>query len=136
MFDDTVEQEIHETTKRFVEVFQDDNNPETYAVGLVDEEGTELLWSEGSPATIIAVARKLEEIAKIIERNKFGTVMLNLEEVQGRTQRHKMTVRLALQDGALHGTQDYFSGAWSVESGCADAWAAGLVCTHRLGEMK
>lgn len=133
MFDDTVEQEIHETTKRFVEVFQDDNNPETYAVGLVDDEGSKLLWSESSPASIIAVARKLEQIAKTIERSKFGIVILDLEGVGARTQRHPVTIRVALEGGTLHGSQD-LRGAWSVEAGCADAWAAGLLCGHRVGE--
>lgn len=136
MFDDTVEQEIHETTKRFVEVFQDDNNPETYAVGLVDDEGSRLLWSESSPASIIAVARKLEQIAKTIERNKFGIVILDLDGVEGRTQRRPVTIRVALQDGSLHGTQDFLGGGWSVEAECADSWTAGLLCRHRVSEMK
>lgn len=133
MFDDTIEQEIHETTNRFVEVFQDESSPETYAVGLVDDEGSKLLWSESSPASIIAVARKLEQIAKTIERNKFGIVILDLEGVGARTQRHPVTIRVALESGTLHGSQDLRC-AWSVEAGCADAWAAGLLCGHRAEE--
>lgn len=133
MFTDPIEEEINETVKRFVEVFEDDNNPHTHAVGLVSEEGNELLWCEGSPTTIIAVARKLEQIAKTIERNKFGSVNLDVPSAAGRTQRHPATVRMALQDGSLHGTFD--TGEWLVEGDCADAWSAGLLCEHRIASV-
>lgn len=133
MFTDPIEEEINETVKRFVEVFEDDDNPHTHAVGFVSEDGHELLWCEGSPATIIAVARKLEQIAKTIEHNKFGPVSLTIPEAAARTERNAVTVRLALQDGSLHGS--YVTSEWLVEGSCADAWTAGLLCEHRIAAV-
>lgn len=133
MLNEIAEEEIAETVARFVEVFEDDDNPHTHAVGFVSEEGNELLWCEGSPATIIAVARKLEQIAKTIEHNKFGPVSLTIPEAAARTERNATTVRLALQDGSLHGS--YVTSEWIVEVSCADAWNAGLLCEHRIATV-
>ncbi|MBC9943788.1 hypothetical protein ICL81_04510 [Leucobacter sp. cx-328] len=116
---------------RFVEVFGGDDDPLTHAVGLVSEDGDELIWSEGSPATIMEISRKLARIAKTIEHNKFGPVFLDVAQVAERTLRHPVTVRIALDSGALHGMFSDTDG-WIVEWECAEAWNAGLVCNDRL----
>lgn len=129
MSNEIIDSEIADIVARFVEVFEDDDNPHTHAVGLLNEDRDALLWCEGSPAAIIAVARELERIAKTIERNKFGPVHLTIPKAAARAQRHPVTVRQALTDGSLHGSNE--TGEWLVEGACVDAWTAGLLCAHR-----
>lgn len=45
--------------------------------------------------------------------------------------RHPVGVKLALQDGALHGWQDAKDGKWFVQEKCAESWALGRKCAHR-----
>jgi hypothetical protein len=59
------------------------------------------------------------------------TVRLTAPEVAALARRHPVTVRLALEDGSLHGTQRVKGGRWSVREDCAEAWADGLRCEHQ-----
>lgn len=52
-------------------------------------------------------------------------------EVAAATRRHPTTVRKALEDGTLHGTQRVKGGRWSIKPECADAWVDGVLCEHR-----
>jgi len=56
--------------------------------------------------------------------------MLTVQEVADTYRKHPVTVRIALQDGALHGRQRMTGGRWLVEAECADAWSRGVVCSH------
>jgi hypothetical protein len=56
--------------------------------------------------------------------------VLTVAEVATRARKHPDTVRLALADGELHGTQRVPRGKWTVRESCADAWIDGLRCPH------
>lgn len=55
---------------RIVGVFQDDDHPETTAVGIVSEDGNTLLFSEDDPVTIIHAAKRLLMFAEEIHKNQ------------------------------------------------------------------
>lgn len=55
---------------------------------------------------------------------------LTTEEVAARYRKHPVTVRLALSDQSLHGSQTKFGGRWIIDEACADAWARGEKCEH------
>jgi hypothetical protein len=59
------------------------------------------------------------------------TPRLTSAEVAAATRRHPVTVRRALEDGTLHGTQRVVGGRWAVLPECAEAWASGVPCAHR-----
>ena len=61
------------------------------------------------------------------------SVKLTTEEVAERVRKHVVTVRLALSDKSLHGSQTKFGGRWLIEEDCAEAWARGEKCQHRTG---
>lgn len=56
---------------------------------------------------------------------------LNVAEVAAAARRHPVTVRRALEDGTLHGSQRVKGGRWTVEPACAEAWTEGVACAHR-----
>ena len=58
---------------------------------------------------------------------------LTTEEVAERFRKHVVTVRLALSDQSLHGIQTKVGGRWLVDEDCANAWASGQKCQHRIG---
>jgi len=58
---------------------------------------------------------------------------LTTEEVAERHRKHVVTVRLALSDQSLHGSQTKVGGRWLVEEDCAEAWGRGEKCQHRRG---
>lgn len=45
---------------------------------------------------------------------------------------HPDTVRKALEDGTLHGTQRKAKGRWRVHVTCLDSWCAGEPCQHQI----
>ncbi|QZY52714.1 hypothetical protein [Leucobacter tenebrionis] len=55
---------------RIVGVFQDDEHPETHAVGITNEDGNALLLEEDDPEVIIAMAQRLVMFADEIEANR------------------------------------------------------------------
>ena len=55
---------------RIVGVFQDDEHPETIAVGIASEDGNSLLIQESDPAQIVAFANRLVMFADEIESNR------------------------------------------------------------------
>ena len=57
-------------TSRIVGVFKDDDHPETYAVGIVNEEGTDLLLQVEDPTTIVHMAKRLMMFAEEIHQNE------------------------------------------------------------------
>lgn len=59
------------------------------------------------------------------------TPRLTVAEVATATRRHPVTVRRALEDQTLHGTQRVKGGRWSVKPECAEAWVDGVPCEHR-----
>lgn len=56
---------------------------------------------------------------------------LTVAEVAEGTRRHAVTVRRALEAGALHGTQSGKGGRWTVREDCAEAWAEKRTCEHQ-----
>lgn len=62
--------------------------------------------------------------------------MLTTQEVADAYRRHPVTVRIALQDGALHGRQMKTGGRWLIEEGCAEAWSLGEKCNHLIEAEK
>ena len=58
---------------------------------------------------------------------------LTTEEVAEQFRKHVVTVRLALSDQSLHGSQTKVGGRWLVDEDCANAWSRGEKCAHRIG---
>lgn len=44
--------------------------------------------------------------------------------------RHPVTIRRALQAGALHGHQARTHGRWRIHVDCLDSWCGGKACRH------
>lgn len=44
---------------------------------------------------------------------------------------HPDTVRKAVEDGSLHGTQRKAKGRWRIHRDCLDAWCGGELCQHQ-----
>lgn len=59
---------------RIVGVFQDEEHPETHAVGIVSEDGNDLLLSEDDPETIVAMAQRLIMFADEIHANQTRSI--------------------------------------------------------------
>ena len=55
---------------------------------------------------------------------------LTTQEVADEYRRHPVTIRIALQDGALHGRQSKAGGRWLIDDDCAEAWSKGEKCRH------
>lgn len=55
---------------RIVQVFQDEEHPETIAAGFVNEEGSDLLFSVHDPETILDMAQRLAMFADEIQTNR------------------------------------------------------------------
>lgn len=62
--------------------------------------------------------------------------MFTVNEVAETYRKHPVTVRIALQDGALHGRQSVKGGRWLVQDECADAWSQGSKCPHMISARK
>ena len=60
---------------------------------------------------------------------------LTVAEVAEAFRRHPVTVRKALEGGALHGAQARTGGRWLIQEACAEAWIAGEKCVHRSGKV-
>lgn len=59
---------------RIVGVFQDDDHPETCAVGITNEAGDELLFQVDDPETIMAMSTKLARFAVEIHDNQSRSI--------------------------------------------------------------
>lgn len=57
---------------------------------------------------------------------------LNTAEAAAISRRHLVTVRRALEDGKLHGTQSMAGGRWLIREECLDAWIDGVKCEHQV----
>lgn len=57
-------------TARIVGVFQDDEHPETIAVGITSEDGNSLLLQESDPTVIVEMANRLVMFADEIMTNQ------------------------------------------------------------------
>lgn len=44
---------------------------------------------------------------------------------------HPVTLRRALENGDLHGSQRIARGKWSIRRECLDAWMDGQQCAHQ-----
>lgn len=55
---------------RIVGIFQDDEHPETYGVGILNEDGDDLLLQETDPVVIIEMANRLVRYADEIIANQ------------------------------------------------------------------
>lgn len=71
-----------------------------------------------------ATAPALADSPKRVER-------LTVAEAAAHARRHDVTVRRALEDGTLHGTQRVKGGRWTVRLDCLDAYLDGELCTHQ-----
>jgi hypothetical protein len=60
------------------------------------------------------------------------TARLTTVEAAGVARRHPVTVRYALQDGTLHGTQRVKGGRWLIDPECLAAWVENRKCEHQL----
>lgn len=47
--------------------------------------------------------------------------------------KHPVTIRRALESGALHGSQMVTKGRWSIHTDCLEQWLAGDTCAHQMG---
>ncbi len=56
---------------------------------------------------------------------------LTAPEAAEASRRHPVTIRKALEDGRLHGTQQGKGGRWTIRVSCLDAWLDGVPCTHQ-----
>lgn len=45
---------------------------------------------------------------------------------------HADTLRKALEDGELHGTQRKVGARWRIHRRCLDAWCGGEQCEHQM----
>lgn len=59
------------------------------------------------------------------------TPRLTVAEAAAVGRRHPETVRKALQDGTLHGTQRMKRGPWLIQPACLDAWLDNEQCEHQ-----
>lgn len=57
-------------------------------------------------------------------------IWLTTEQAAERAGRHPVTVRRALEAGALHGGQSKAGGRWRIHVDCLDAWVLGTDCPH------
>lgn len=55
---------------------------------------------------------------------------LTVRDVAARFQRHEVTIRIALNDGSLHGSQRRPGTSWRIDDACAESWNAGEKCPH------
>lgn len=46
---------------------------------------------------------------------------------------HPVTIRRALENGDLHGSQRIVRGRWSLRRECIEAWLDGAPCPHQQG---
>lgn len=53
-----------------------------------------------------------------------------VRDIAVRYKRHEVTVRIALNDGSLHGYQRKPGASWRIDDECASAWNAGEKCKH------
>ncbi len=60
---------------------------------------------------------------------------LTTNDVAESYRRHPVTVRIALQDGSLHGRQMKPGGRWLIEESCAEAWSSGAKCEHQSATL-
>jgi hypothetical protein len=60
------------------------------------------------------------------------TPRLTVADAAAVGRRHPETVRKALQDATLHGTQRMKRGPWLIQPGCLDAWLDNEQCEHQL----
>lgn len=59
-----------------------------------------------------------------------GDRKMTVRDVADRYQRHEVTVRIALNDGSLHGSQKRPGTTWRIDEECAKAWNEGEKCPH------
>ena len=60
------------------------------------------------------------------------TPRLTTDEAAALARRHVVTVRRALEDGKLHGSQSGAGGRWLIREECLDAWIDGEKCEHQV----
>jgi hypothetical protein len=61
---------------------------------------------------------------------------LNVAETAAVARKHPVTIRLALEGGTLHGTQQKVGGRWAIDAACAEAYIEGRPCEHRAAKAK
>lgn len=57
---------------------------------------------------------------------------LNTAEAAALSRRHPVTLRRALEEGKLHGTQSMAGGRWLIREECLDSWIDGVKCEHQV----
>ncbi|GAA4707234.1 Helix-turn-helix domain [Promicromonospora umidemergens] len=62
------------------------------------------------------------------------TPRLTVPDAAAVGRRHPETLRKALQDGTLHGTQRIKRGPWLIRPECLAAWLEGEQCAHQVAE--
>ena len=55
---------------------------------------------------------------------------MTVRDVAAEYKRHEVTVRIALNDGSLHGSQRKPGASWRIDPECAAAWNEGAKCPH------
>lgn len=60
---------------------------------------------------------------------------LTVEEAAASARRHPGTIRRALEEKKLHGSQPVPGGRWLIKSECLDAWLDGELCEHKQNVM-
>jgi hypothetical protein len=63
------------------------------------------------------------------------TPRLTVKEAALAARKHEQTVRRALEDGRLHGTQQVTGGRWTVRADCLEAWCDGVPCEHQAAKV-
>lgn len=95
---------------RIVGVFQDDDHPETVAVGITSEDGEDLLLQVDDPATIIEMAQRLMMFASEIHANR------NVKTNQVIAQLQALGPGATMQDLANHNKRLQDAGVISLDS--------------------
>ena len=96
------------------------------------------VWLDANPILATTLAADLimqrfsgDEIQTILDIYQNTAALLTTAETAARFGKHVVTVRLALSDQSLHGSQTKVGGRWLVDEDCAEAWARGEKCDHR-----
>lgn len=97
-------------TARIVGVFRDDDHPETYAVGIVNEDGNDLLFSEDDPVVIAEMATRLVMFADEIFENQKRNINKTLAQL------HAMGPSATMRDLAEHNKRLHEAGVVSLDS--------------------
>jgi hypothetical protein len=60
---------------------------------------------------------------------------LTVTEAAAEARRHPVTIRVALREKELHGSQRKAGGTWTIKDSCLAAWVEGRPCEHQASNV-